>query len=157
MNQTNKDMDKEFFIKKLVSAKGEDDGVCVVYWIPDTFYGVVKNMGNLTDIIGAYLTDKNELSFSVHSADDTDTRFPVGFEEFEPEVQDMLVEYAKGELERQNRFLYQVHLVNPDEPDGYQLIALVKAGCESEAIERAKTEHPGLEVVNVENLGTDFE
>ena len=103
MNQRNKTMinidifNKEFIIKKFVATEGEDDGVCIVYWLPETFYGVVKNMGNLTDILGAYLSDRNELSFSIHSADDTNTRFPVGFEEFEPEVQDMLVEYCKNE------------------------------------------------------------
>lgn len=53
--------------------------------------------------------------------------------------------------------IYQVYLVNPDEPNGYQLVALVKAGCESEAIERAKSEHSGLQVIKAEKLGTDFE
>lgn len=84
----------EHFIAEYVSRYGENDGVCLITWLPDNFNGVVKNMGKATDILGAYYSvEDGGLSFSVQDKDDTYTLFPVGFYDFEPSVQNSLADY----------------------------------------------------------------
>lgn len=84
----------EHFIAGYVSRYGENDGVCLITWLPDSFNGVVKNMGKATDILGAYYSiEDGGLSFSVQDKDDTYTLFPVGFYDFEPSVQNSLADY----------------------------------------------------------------
>lgn len=84
----------EHFIAGYVSRYGQTDGVCLITWLPDNFNGVVKNMGKATDILGAYYSvEDGGLSFSVQDKDDTYTLFPVGFYDFEPSVQNSLVDY----------------------------------------------------------------
>ena len=62
----------ESFIAGYVSRYGENDGVCLITWLPDNFNGVVKNMGKATDILGVYYSAVDGgLSFSVQDADDT--------------------------------------------------------------------------------------
>lgn len=88
------DFNPEQFIAGYVSRYGDADGVCLIAWLPDNFNGVVKNMGRATDILGAYYSPEDgSLSFSVQSADDTYTLFPVGFYDFEPSVQNSLIDY----------------------------------------------------------------
>jgi len=84
----------ERFIAGYVSRYGENDGVCLITWLPDNFKGVVKNMGKATDILGVYYSaEDGGLSFSVQDKDDTYTLFPVSFNDFEPNVQNMLIDY----------------------------------------------------------------
>ena len=88
------DFNPESFIDGYVARYGENDGVCLITWLPDSFYGVVKNMGLATDVLGVYYSAVDGgLSFSVQDSDDTYTLFPVGFYDFEPSVQNMLVDY----------------------------------------------------------------
>ena len=85
------------FIAGYVSRYGENDGICLITWLPDDFNGVVKNMGKATDILGVYYSPEDgSLSFSVQDADDTCTLFPVGFNDFEPSVQNMLIDHFMG-------------------------------------------------------------
>ena len=87
-------MNPEMLIKSYVARHGESDGICLIHWLPGFFNGVVKNMGKATDILGAYYSvEDGGLSFSVQDADDTYTLFPVGFYDFEPGVQNMLINY----------------------------------------------------------------
>ena len=88
------DFNPEQFIAGYVSRYGNADGVCLITWLPDNFNGVVKNMGKATDILGAYYSPEDgSLSFSVQDKDDTYTLFPVGFYDFEPSVQNSLIDY----------------------------------------------------------------
>ena len=51
---------------------------------------------------------------------------------------------------------YQVELINFNEPNGYKLVALVKAEDAVSASAKAQKEHEGLFAVSAEYLG-DFE
>jgi hypothetical protein len=94
MNMKENEFNPESFIAGYVSRYGENDGVCLITWLPDNFNGVVKNMGKATDILGVYYSAVDgSISFSVQDADDTYTLFPVGFYDFEPSVQNSLVDY----------------------------------------------------------------
>jgi hypothetical protein len=51
-------------------------------------------MGKATDILGVYYSAVDgSISFCVQDADDTYTLFPVCFYDFEPSVQNSLVDY----------------------------------------------------------------
>lgn len=94
MSMKENEFNPESFIAGYVSRYGENDGVCLITWLPDNFNGVVKNVGKATDILGAYYSAVDGgLSFSVQDKDDTYTLFPVSFYDFEPSVQSSLVDY----------------------------------------------------------------
>ena len=48
---------------------------------------------------------------------------------------------------------FQVTLVNPDEPNGYHLVALVEATDAVSAVIKAQQEHPTLFATSAEFLG----
>lgn len=88
-------MDYKEVLRRAILGLGEFDGVCTVLYFPEKFNGIVHNMGNLTDLIGAYYYEEEDsISFLVHSADDTEEGFPLSFEDFEPEVQEAILKEA---------------------------------------------------------------
>lgn len=95
---------EEAMIAEVVEKYGDFDGVCTILWLSYSFCGIVKNMGNCTDILGIYLSEDGGISFSVHSRNDFEQRFPVSFFDFEEPVRWQILGYClafKKELERE--------------------------------------------------------
>ena len=79
-------------LRKGILDKGEFDGVCTVFYFGSNCNGIVHNMGELTDLIGAYYNEEDDaISFLVHNADDTKEGFPLSFEDFDAEVQAVIL------------------------------------------------------------------
>lgn len=79
-------------LRKGILDKGEFDGVCTVFYFSSNCNGIVHNMGDLTDLIGAYYNEEDDaISFLVHNADDSKEGFPLSFEDFDAEVQAIIL------------------------------------------------------------------
>ena len=79
-------------LRKGILDKGEFDGVCTVFYFSRNCNGIVHNMGELTDLIGAYYNEEDDaISFLVHNEDDTKEGFPLSFEDFDAEVQAVIL------------------------------------------------------------------
>ena len=78
-----------------VKANGEDDGVCIVFWLDESFNGVISIDG-YTDILGIYNTQYldggDALSFYIASSDDSKETF-VDFYEFPKDVQEKIIKH----------------------------------------------------------------
>ena len=75
-------------LRKGILDKGKFDGVCTVFYFGSNCNGIMHNMGELTDLMGAYYNEEDDsISFLVHNEDDTKEGFPLSFEDFDAEVQ----------------------------------------------------------------------